>query len=127
MIVRVNQNKYDTDKLTHEEKQLLLLELDESIANIKEQLRCAAAKRFETGEFADPKWFNSAMRAQKALQRNRQQVQILIGMKNKQFKEMNRALSDFFFDVAREYMDENDFERLVYVAKKRRDAAINQL
>lgn len=127
MIVRVDQKKYDTDKLTYEEMQALLLELDENIADIKEQLRRAAAKRFDTGEYADPEWFNGAMRAQKALQRSRQQVQILIGMKNKQFRQANRALSDFFLDVAREYMDEADFEKIIYVAKKRRDAAINQL
>lgn len=127
MIIRVNQRKYDTDKLTYEELQALTLEIDESIASIKEQLRVAAAKRYETGKWADPEWFNAATRAQKALQRSRQQVQVLIGLKSRQLRRQTKSMADFFFDVAREYMDTKDFERILYVAKKRRDSEISEI
>lgn len=122
MIVRVNNQSIDTDGLSYEEAQKLLLRLDEGVANIEEQIRRAAAKTYETGNYADPDWFNKATFARKALQRSRQALQVEVGQKRKKAKHSEKTFSEHFVDVARERLDEDLFHEFLRMAEARKES-----
>lgn len=122
MIIKLNNKKLDTDKLTYEEMQAVLIDLDVAIGSIEQQRADAALRRYETGESASHEWFMSLNRAKNVLTQKRQQLQILIGMKGKSQRQRQGGslIANFFMEVAREYLDENDFKRILFIAEKRR-------
>lgn len=122
MIIKLNNKKLDTDKLTYEEMQAVLIDLDVAIGSIEQQRADAALRRYETGESASHEWFMSLNRAKNVLTQKRQQLQILIGMKGKSQRQRQggSSIANFFMEVAREYLDENDFKRILFIAEKRR-------
>lgn len=125
MIIILNRGKFDTDKLTYEEMQGLLLNLDTEIADVKQQLRSVTIEYYTNGKRANPYWFGKATYALKAMQRNRQELQILIGQRRRRSEYGRKTISDFFLDAAKENIPIEEFDRILSIAKQRKEECAN--
>lgn len=119
MIIKLNNKRFDTDKLTYEEMQAVLIDIDIAIGSIEQQKADAALRRYETGQSASHEWFVSLNQAKNVFTQKRQQLQILIGMKGRSERRNSVSIASLFMNVAKEYLDDKDFERILFIAQKR--------
>ena len=99
---------------TRDEIMSLKFEIDREIALIKDQLEDANAHQKTTGEYADPHWFRAANAARRMYGRMSQMCQ---QKASKMKKTNNRSVSDYFVEICKEIMDEEEFSGLLEDAK----------
>lgn len=97
--------------------------IQEDIDNINAQLADAKATLIKTGQYADIDWFNAAMVAKKIRGRIVQAIQIEQTKRNETEKNA-RPLSEYFVDVAKEFLVRDTFEDILSEANYRKEGEL---
>lgn len=115
MVVRINGEDVNLSTLTKHELMQLKHRMEDENDSIRDQLRRAEAHQKSTGEYADPNWYWSAVRAYKYRTRTVQAIQIELSKR----KVTDRSrVPDNFMDVARLRLDPELFQELLREAQE---------
>lgn len=103
--------------------EIKLDEITEEIARIKAQIGIAKALAKETGQYADPVWYQRAMLAIRLKGKDHQALQIEFGKRRKEVSRAhNAAVERQFVEVARTVLAEHTFKRIMAEALQNAEA-----
>jgi hypothetical protein len=94
----------------------LKMKLDTELDDIKDQIKRAEAHTAQTGEYAEPAWYWSAVRARKHKGRQSQAVQMELSKRRKERKKVD-PLANYFMNAARHTLDPNTFNEILSLAR----------
>lgn len=97
--------------------------LQDDLDSINTQLADAKATRIKTGEYADIDWFNAAILAKRLRGRAVQAIQIELSKRNRE-RSKDRSLSEYFVDVAKEFLVRDTFDDILSEAEYRKEGEI---
>lgn len=120
MLVLIDGNRVDTDRLSVGEMTFLLNQIEGDADRIDTDLTMARAKKYETGEFADPAWYARATIALKHKRRQVQSLKEIIAQKRRSERRFQAAqekpLSDYFMEICRVRMADDVFQAIYQAA-----------
>ena len=115
MVVRINGEDVNLSTLSKHELMQLKYRMEDENDSIRDQLRRAEAHQKSTGEYADPNWYWSAVRAYKYRTRTVQAIQIELSKR----KVADRSrVPDNFMDIARLRLAPELFQELLREAQE---------
>lgn len=115
MVVRINGEDVNLSALNKHELMQLKHRMEDENDSIRDQLRRAEAHQKSTGEYADPNWYWSAVRAYKYRTRTVQAIQIELSKR----KVADRSrVPDNFMDIARLRLAPELFQELLREAQE---------
>lgn len=100
--------------------------LQDDLDSINAQLADAKATRIKTGKYADIDWFNSAILAKRLRGRAVQAIQIELSKRNKE-RSKDRPLSEYFVDVAKEFLVRDTFDDILSEAEYRKEGELYEV
>ena len=115
MMVRIDGQDVNLNVLTKYDLMQLKHRMEDENDSIRDQLRRAEAHQKSTGEYADPNWYWSAVRAYKYRTRTVQAIQIELSKR----KVADRTrVPDSFMDIARLRLAPELFQELLHEAQE---------